>query len=39
MDPKGINGMNRLYEEGDILTHGNLNFAPTAKTHRRGNEQ
>ena len=22
MDPKGVNGINRLYKEGDILTHG-----------------
>lgn len=31
MDPKGINEMNRLYKEGDILTNGNLRFAPTAE--------
>ncbi len=31
MDPKGINEMNRLYKEGDILTHGAHKFAPTAK--------
>lgn len=31
MDPKGIGGINRLYAEGDILTEGNLRFAPTAK--------
>ena len=31
MDPKGINGLNRLYEEGDILTSGNLHFAPTKR--------
>lgn len=31
MDPKGIHGMNRLYQEGDILTNGNLRFAPTAE--------
>ena len=31
MDPKGVNGINRLYQEGDILTHGALRFAPTAK--------
>ncbi|EDY18774.1 conserved hypothetical protein [Chthoniobacter flavus Ellin428] len=30
MDPKGINGINRLYKDGDILTHGNHKFAPTA---------
>jgi hypothetical protein len=35
MDPKGINGINRLYEEGDILTHGAHKFAPTAK-HKQG---
>ena len=29
MDPKGIGGINRLYQEGDILTEGNLRFAPT----------
>ncbi len=31
MDPKGINGINRLYQEGDILTRGAHKFAPTAK--------
>lgn len=31
MDPKGTDGINRLYQEGDILTEGNLRFAPTAK--------
>jgi hypothetical protein len=35
MDPKGINGMNRLYAEGDILTKGNLKYAPNAK-HAQG---
>jgi hypothetical protein len=35
MDPKGINGMNRLYQEGDILTRGAHKFAPTAK-HKQG---
>jgi hypothetical protein len=30
MDPKGTNGINRLYKDGDILTHGNHKFAPTA---------
>lgn len=29
MDPKGINGLNRLYAEGDIRTAGNLRYAPT----------
>jgi len=31
MDPKGINEMNRLYKEGDILTKGQHKFAPTKK--------
>jgi hypothetical protein len=31
MDPKGIGGINRLYQEGDILTEGQLKFAPTKK--------
>ena len=35
MDPKGIDGINRLYKEGDILTHGAHKFAPTAK-HIKG---
>jgi hypothetical protein len=35
MDPKGIGGINRLYAEGDILTHGSHKFAPTAK-HKQG---
>ena len=35
MDPKGINEMNRLYKEGDILTKGAHKFAPTAK-HKTG---
>lgn len=30
MDPKGVNQINRLYEEGDILTQGNHRFAPIA---------
>ncbi len=30
MDPKGIGGINRLYQEGDILTHGKHKIAPTA---------
>lgn len=30
MDPKGVNDINRLYAEGDILTEGNLRYAPTA---------
>lgn len=32
MDPKGVNKINRLYEEGDILTKGEHKFAPTEKT-------
>ena len=35
MDPKGINEMNRLYKEGDILTKGAHKFAPTDK-HKTG---
>ncbi|QDU30185.1 hypothetical protein ETAA8_53040 [Anatilimnocola aggregata] len=35
MDPKGIGGINRLYEEGDILTQGAHKYAPTAK-HMQG---
>jgi len=30
MDPKGVGGINRLYQEGDIITQGNHKFAPTA---------
>ena len=32
MDPKGVNEINRLYKEGDIMTCGKHKFAPTA-TH------
>lgn len=35
MDPKGVGGINRLYEEGDILTKGAHKFAPTEK-HKSG---
>lgn len=35
MDPKGIGGINRLYEQGDIQTHGAHRFAPTAQ-HQEG---
>lgn len=35
MDPKGIDGINRLYEAGEILTHGNHKFAPNSK-HKQG---
>lgn len=31
MDPKGVDGINRLYQEGDILTVGNHRIAPIAK--------
>ena len=31
MDPKGVEGINRLYKEGEIQTHGNHHFAPIAK--------
>jgi hypothetical protein len=30
MDPKGVNDINRLYKEDDILTQGAHKFAPTA---------
>jgi Protein of unknown function (DUF1501) len=35
MDPKGVNEINRLFKEGDILTKGHHKFAPTAK-HKTG---
>src|SRR5437879_5413839 len=35
MDPKGVNGINRLYKEGDILTKGAHKFAPIKK-HAQG---
>ena len=35
MDPKGVGGINRLYQEGDILTKGAHKYAPTKK-HARG---
>ena len=31
MDPKGVNEINRLYKEGDILTQGNHRIAPIGK--------
>src|SRR6188768_24186 len=31
MDPKGVNNINRLYKEGDILTKGAHKFAPIKK--------
>jgi hypothetical protein len=36
MDPKGIGGINRLYQQGDILTRGTHTFAPTAKQIKGG---
>src|ERR1700751_5973921 len=36
MDPKGAGGINRLYQEGDILTKGPHKYAPTAKTRDGG---
>ena len=36
MDPKGTNGINRLYREGDILTRGAHKFAPTARHIQAG---
>src|SRR2546427_8513324 len=36
MDPKGVDGINRLYQEGDILSKGAHKFAPTAKTREGG---
>ncbi len=36
MDPKGVNGINRLYKQGDILTQGNHLLAPNAKHVQAG---
>lgn len=36
MDPKGVDGINRLYQEGDILTQGVHKFAPTGKSKDGG---
>ena len=36
MDPKGIDGINRLYQDGDILTKGQHKYAPTAKQIKAG---
>jgi hypothetical protein len=36
MDPKGVNNINRLYREGDILTRGAHKYAPTAQHIRAG---
>ncbi|MFO0805597.1 MAG: DUF1501 domain-containing protein [Gemmataceae bacterium] len=35
MDPKGVNGINRLFKEGDILTKGAHRYAPIKK-HAQG---
>src|SRR4051794_4648343 len=36
MDPKGVGGINRLYQQGDILTHGAHKYAPNAKHAAKG---
>lgn len=36
MDPKGVDGINRLYKDGDIQTVGNHRFAPTKKHIAKG---
>ncbi|MBC7820014.1 MAG: DUF1501 domain-containing protein [Planctomycetaceae bacterium] len=36
MDPKGVEGINRLYKEEDILTAGQHRFAPIAKHIEKG---
>lgn len=36
MDPKGVDGINRLYKEGDILTKGAHKFAPIKKHAQAG---
>src|SRR3954463_2152832 len=36
MDPKGVDGINRLYQQGDIATRGAHTFAPTAKRIQGG---
>lgn len=36
MDPKGINDINRLYKEGEILTEGQHRFAPNAAHIEQG---
>ena len=36
MDPKGVEGINRLYQQGEILTAGSHRFAPTAKHIDKG---
>ena len=36
MDPKGVNGINRLYKDGDILTKGAHKYAPNKKDAKGG---
>ncbi|MGB1817030.1 MAG: hypothetical protein ACPHJ3_16850, partial [Rubripirellula sp.] len=36
MDPKGTDSINRLYQEDEILSHGNHRFAPTLKHKQKG---
>src|SRR5436309_11986719 len=36
MDPKGVNGINRLYKEGDVLTKGAHKYAPNKKDAKGG---
>jgi hypothetical protein len=36
MDPKGVDGINRLYQEGDIQTSGAHRFAPTGQHKQDG---
>jgi hypothetical protein len=36
MDPKGVNGINRLYDQGEIATEGNLHFAPNKAQVKAG---
>ncbi|MGL6076313.1 MAG: DUF1501 domain-containing protein [Fimbriiglobus sp.] len=36
MDPKGVGGINRLYQAGEIVTRGAHAFAPTKKTAQGG---
>lgn len=36
MDPKGVNNINRLYKEGDILTEGAHKYAPNAAQAKAG---
>jgi hypothetical protein len=36
MDPKGVDGINRLYQQGEILTVGNHRVAPIAKHIAKG---